>query len=163
MKKCKKILEKGKQFCAKPAELLNMALENFKSGGSQLIDEETEEHTFTELINMSLCRADDHVKPKQRTSDSSNESTSSSLGTLSPECTKTTESSEESGELMLSRTANPPRLTNLTAVDELQPMLLNKNVEEKLKSADSVASEGKVLIRNPGVLIKISFFSSCGG
>ncbi len=147
-KKCKKILEKGKQFCAKPGYLLNTALENLKSGNDQLIDDETEEYTFTELINSNMSKTEDftdHIgKTKQRTSDSSIESTSSSVGPLSPESIHLTESSEESDELVFIRSVKGSKSTNLSSIEELQTILLKEDVEPNVTAVSATTSEGKV-------------------
>jgi hypothetical protein len=122
-KKCKKLLEKGKQFCAKPEYLLDTALENFKSGNDQLIDDETEEYTFTELIHSNISKTEDltdHImRTKQRTSDSSIESTSS-VGPFSPESKHLSELSEESDEVVFVEAVMPSKTTKLPLIEELQ-------------------------------------------
>ncbi|CAB3992517.1 dual specificity kinase TTK isoform X1, partial [Paramuricea clavata] len=148
-KKCIKLLEKGKQFCAKPGYLLDIALENFKSGNDQLIDDETEEYTFTELINTNVCKTEDLtdrlVKTKQRTSDSSSESTSSSIGAFSPDSAHLTESSEESDDVIFLKNVKPLRSTNLSSIDEGQPACISpkEDVEQNITSVSTTTSYGR--------------------
>ena len=127
-KKCKKLLAKGKQFCAEPGYLLDKALKNFESGNDQLIDDETEEFTFTELINKNGSKTEDYtdhlVKPRQRTSDSSIDSTSS----LSPESVNFTESSEESDECIYLKGTKPSRSNNLACIQEFPSVDMKKKV-----------------------------------
>lgn len=152
-RKCKKVLNKGKQFCAEPGYLLDMAMENFENGNDQLIDDETEEYTFTELINKNVSKTDDFVdvfKMQKRTSDSSIESTLSSPGALSPaHANSTTESSEESDEVIfikkISRSTHLPFITESQPVlpQEIKKVALNKeNISDEL--ASSAASNGKM-------------------
>ena len=148
-KKCIKLLKKGKQFCAKPGYLLDIALENFKSGNDQLIDDETEEYTFTELINTNVSKTEDLirlVKTKQRTSDSSSESTSSSIGAFSPDSAHLTESSEESDDVIFVKNVKSLRSTNLSSIDEAHPACIppKEDVEQNVTSVSTTTSYGKV-------------------
>lgn len=129
-KKCKKLLEKGKLFCAEPEHLLETALLNFKSGNNQLIDEETEEHTFAELISKNTSKTDDFTTDnsltravKHHASDSSIGSTSSSsTDPFSPEnLVSTTESSSDvTGETI--SMDNKPLERKLSSITELGPV-----------------------------------------
>ena len=142
---------KGKQFCAEPGYLLEKALKNFESGNEQLIDDETEEYTFTELINKNVSKTEDYtdhlVKPRQRTSDSSIESTSS----LSPESVHFTESSEESDEGFYLRAAKPSRSNNLACIEESPHISLQDEMEKQVMVVSTSASEGirSNLFHNP--------------
>ena len=73
---------------AEPKCLLDTALANFANSNNQLIDEETEEHTFTELINKTSSNTpEDDVGGRSRTNDSgsSDPNYSSSTSSSSPE------------------------------------------------------------------------------
>ena len=142
---------KGKQFCAEPGYLLDKALKNFESGNEQLIDDETEEYTFTELINKNVSKTEDYtdplVKPRQRTSDSSIESTSS----LSPESVHFTESSEESDEGFYLRAAKPSRSNNLACIEESPHTSLQDEMEKQVMIFSTSTCEGikSNLFHNP--------------
>ncbi|XP_028394998.1 probable myosin light chain kinase DDB_G0279831 isoform X3 [Dendronephthya gigantea] len=150
-KKCKKVLNKGKQFCAEPGYLLDMAMENFENGNDQLIDDETEEYTFTELINKNFSKTEelpDFIKMQKRTSDSSIESTLSSPGALSPENVNLTESSEDSDEVIFVKKIS--RSTHLPSITEAQPVLLQnpkKVALNKENISDKLTSGGETLLQ----------------
>ena len=159
-KKCKKLLEKGKQFFAKPGYLLDTALENFKRGNDQLIDDETEEYTFTELINTNMSKTEnlsDHIiGTKQQTLDSSNESTSSSIGTFSPENKHLPESSEESDEGV--KTVNPLKSTSLSPIEELPTP--KEDFEQNLTAVSESTSKGRNLGQQNATDLRSSFLNS---
>ena len=140
-KKCKKLLEKGKQFCAKPGYLLDMALENFKSGNNQLIDEETEEYTFTELINASKTEnyTDRLVETRRQSCNSSLEGNS-----FSPE-EALTESSEKSDEVITRKTTKPSTSTDLSSIEELKAVLPEWSTEQHVSAGITTTSEGRCI------------------
>ena len=88
-----------------------MALENFKSGNNQLIDEETEEYTFTELINAS--KTENYTDRLVETHSS-----------FSPE-EVLTDSSEKSDEVIIRKTTKPSTSTStdLSSIEEPKAVL----------------------------------------
>ena len=114
-----------------------------------MIDDETEEYTFTELINSNMSKTEnlsDHIiRTKQQTSDSSNESTSSSIGAFSPENKHLTESSEESDEGVFVKTVNPLKSTSLSSIEELRRP--KEDFEQNLTAVSDSTSKGKVSLQ----------------
>ena len=118
-----------------------MALENFKSGNNQLIDEETEEYTFTELINASKTEnyTDSLVETRRQSSNSSLEGSS-----FSPE-EALTDSSEKSDEVIIRKTTKPSTSTDLSSIQELKAVLPEWNTEQHVSEGIPTATEGRCI------------------